>query len=183
MGSESIKFVINWDLDRQAFQDLVRDMIKQCVEQNKVIVLPVEIVSGEVFAEQLSVLLSQVNCGDCSKCCESSFDNEEICIVPDEYLYLAEKYGYGHFNIDVNGKITLHYPCPFLKSRRCSIYSDRPLVCTLFPFQPGGTSGEDAELNVLALASSCPESRRIARAVYMTQWRLRKQFKRAKAIQ
>lgn len=173
-----LQFVIDWDLERRDFQNLVRDMIKQCVDEHKVLVLPVEIVKGEGFSEQLSLLLSQVRCGDCCKCCQSGFDDGMINIVPNEYQYLAQKYGGDHF-VFSGGGIFLPYPCPFLKSGRCSIYQDRPLVCTLFPFQPGGTSGLNRELNTLALASGCVESRRITRAVFMMQWRLRRQFKRA----
>jgi Fe-S-cluster containining protein len=178
LNNATLKFVINWDLDRQAFQDQVRDMIKQCLDESNVIVLPVEIVRGEVFVEQLSVILAQVNCGDCCRCCKTSFDGGPISIVSNEYRYLAQKYGESNFK-QSDGETFLPYPCPFLKSGRCSIYPDRPLVCVFFPFQPGGRSGLNAELNVIALASGCPEARRIARAIYMTQWRLRKQFNRA----
>lgn len=184
MDSESIKFVIDWELEKKEFQEQIREMIKMCVDGHKVISLPITIIPGLDFASELSLMLSQLQCQEkhCSHCCECSNDGKPICVMPAEFEYLANKYGKDKFITDGTG-YALPYPCPFLKAEGCNIYQDRPLVCCLFPFQPGGTAGEDGELNVMALASDCSESRRIARAVYMMTWRLRRQFKRAKAIQ
>ena len=177
MSDEEFRFEINWELEKDVFQAAIRDMIKQCTEEHKVISLPIEMIPGNSFFAQIALICSQLNCGECSKCCEIG-EGKPIDITPLEYAYLGAKYGPRNF-VTNGTDYAIPYPCPFLKSHKCSIYPDRPLVCALFPFQPGGSAGEHRELKVLAVYSHCPESRRIARTVYMNMWRLRRQLERA----
>ncbi|GAI94236.1 unnamed protein product, partial [marine sediment metagenome] len=94
-------------------------------------------------------------------------------LLPPEFNKLAEKYGENNFIPDGDSGI-LPMPCPFLKHNRCTIYPDRPLVCVLYPFQPGAM---DRNGNMMmALASGCPEARRITKAAYLMSWRVRQQF-------
>ena len=172
-----LKYEIPWDLEKDEFQVFIRDMIKDCRDNGKVIALPVEILKGEAFMDQMAMLLSQIDCKDCHLCCVSG-EAGDIDIRPAEYQILCEKYGQSHF-VDDGKQISIPYPCSFLQSSKCSIYGDRPLVCVLYPFQPGGYGGENGEIFVIAVASSCPEGRRIVRGVYMTSWRLRRQFRRS----
>ena len=103
----------------------------------------------------------------------SEIPMEPIHLLPPEYRRLAEKYGEQHF-VRKGDRADLPMPCPFLKSNHCTIYPDRPLVCVLYPFQPGATNGSGDMM--LALASGCPEGRRIAKVVHMMAWRIRQQF-------
>jgi Fe-S-cluster containining protein len=104
---------------------------------------------------------------------ESYINSEPIGLLPLEYNHLSDKYGNKNFIIK-GAEAFLPLPCPFLKNGQCIIYRERPLVCVLYPFQPGGTDGDGRSL--IALSSSCPEARRITKQVYMMNWRLRKQF-------
>jgi Fe-S-cluster containining protein len=176
--NEPLKFFIDWELEKDAFQSLVRDMIKNCVDHGKVISLPFIIVRGQSFLDQLGLLLSQVDCRGCNnRCCRTGEDGI-VSLTPQEGRIFLERYGQSIFTTSEEG-LAIPYPCRFLEGHKCSIYPERPLVCTLYPFQPGGFEGEERRENVIAISAQCPEGKRIARAVYMTTWRLRKQFKRA----
>ena len=180
---KALKFMIDWELDKKEFQASISEMIKNCMEQDKVISLPIEINPGPNVIGLLSLLLGQIDCTNCNnKCCVSG-ENNRIELLPKEYQILASKFGKQHFinyysqAQDATG-YAMQFPCPFLAEHKCSIYGDRPLICALFPFQDGGFAGEHQNNYVYALASSCPEGRRIARQVYMTFWRLRRLFNR-----
>jgi Fe-S-cluster containining protein len=177
MSDEPFVFSIDWELGKDDFQASIRDMMKECITGRKVLSLPIELIPGMSFLTQIALLTCQVNCADCCKCCEVG-EGRLIDIIPLEYQYLANKYGTHNFIMDGMDH-AIPYPCPFLKSHRCSIYGDRPFVCAMFPFQPGGTAGENMEIKTVAISSQCPEARRITRAVYMNLWRLRRQLARA----
>jgi len=171
---ESMKYLIDWQLNREAFRHQVRDMIHKAQKNGKVIALPMETSSGMTFLNLMTLILAQVNCDGCDAlCCKNYPQNEPIGLLPPEHKCLAEKYGNHHFIIK-GEEAFLPLPCPFLKNNRCTIYRERPLVCVLYPFQPGATDGDGRRL--LALGSSCPEARRITKQVYMMSWRIRQQF-------
>jgi len=175
--NEPLKTYIDWELEKDAFQCLVRDMIKNCVDHGKVITLPITIIHGQSFIEQLGMLLSQVDCKDCNKCCLTGVNNF-VDLTPQEARIFSVRYGASILSSHEDS-VSIPYPCCFLKDHKCSIYPERPLVCAMYPFQSGGFSGEEMKQYTLAVASDCPEGRRIARAIFMTTWRLRRQFKRA----
>ncbi len=177
--------VINWDLNQEAFQAQVNDLIHRAQQHRKVLPLPIRAVSGLAMIDQMTLLIAQVNCAECNApCCKANPDEKPIQLLPPEYRSLAEKYGEQHFVRKEEGA-ELPMPCPFLTlaggedkqpaSPLCTIYPDRPLVCVIYPFQPGAT--EVAGGTVLALASSCPEGRRVAMGVYMIAWQLRQRFR------
>jgi Fe-S-cluster containining protein len=174
-----LKTVIDWELEKKEFQESIRDMIKECMDKGKVLALPIELLPGTSFITQMALLLGQIDCTNCANKCCLSGENNIIDIMPKEYPILAEKFGARHFSTDGKGNHGIQFPCSFLQDHKCSIYGDRPLVCVLFPFQPGGYGGDDGQINTIAVASSCPEARRITRQVYMMSWRIRRQFKRA----
>ena len=169
-----MKYVIDWTLDQEPFKQQVRDLVNRAREEGKVLALPFRAFPGQSELDLMTSLLAQVNCDGCdAPCCRSNPNGEPITLVPPEYNRLIEKYGEEHFIW--NGKLgILKMPCPFLKNNRCTIYSDRPLVCVLYPFQPGATDGKGNMM--VALASGCPEGRRIGKAAYMMSWRIRQQF-------
>lgn len=172
---EDLSFLIDWELNQHSFRRQVREMTKQAQERGKVIPLPFVLYPGQPSLDLVSVILSQVNCDGCdAPCCKSNPGGERTQIVPPEYKRLAAKYGDKVLPGD-NGYGILPMPCPFLdKNNRCSIYPERPLVCVFYPWQPGG-SNQNAE-PMIALASGCPEARRLARSIYMTVWRMKQTF-------
>lgn len=172
--SDEMTYVIDWNLNQVDFRRRVREIIRQAETRGKVLALPVEMNPGQVSLDLMILLLSQVNCEKCdAECCKQNPYGGPIDILPVEYKRLAEKYGPQHFLLQED-KYVLPMPCPFLKQGRCSIYPDRPMICVIFPFQSGAVNGEGKL--VMAVASSCPEGRRIARNIYMTAWRLRHQY-------
>jgi len=169
-----LQWVIDWWLPREEVQHRVDDVIQQATESGKVLCLPMQTYSGQVFHDILALLLAQVHCGACdAPCCRQNPDDKPSYLMPPEYHRLSKKYGSEHFLVDKEGAF-LPMPCPFLENNRCTIYEDRPLVCVLYPFQPGAF--DDGGNKMIALASNCPEARQITRQVYMSSWWIRHQF-------
>lgn len=184
---------IDWDVPQSEFRDFIREYIHTAEKSNKVLALPIEIHKGQSAIDLLTLLLAQVNCDDCDAiCCKANPDGMLTQVLSHEYEYLSKKYGQEHFIIK-NESAFLPMPCPFLRKgtkpgakQLCKIYPDRPLVCVFYPFQPGATAFQDEvkdgeEMDILAVASECPEGRRITKAVFMTAWRIRHQFERVRS--
>ena len=173
--TEYLTYVLDWELSQRDFRRQVKDLIHRAEKDGKVLALPMRVYPGQMMIDQITLLLSQVNCEGCdAPCCRRNPNEEPIQLFPPDYLRLSKKYGEQHF-IRKGDRAELPMPCPFLKSNRCAVYPDRPLVCVIYPFQPGAVDGSGNMM--LALASGCPEGRRIARAIYMTAWRIRQQFR------
>lgn len=167
-------YLIDWNLSQAQFRNQVRDLIHQAEKRGKVLALPLEVQPGQVMLNLITLLLAQVNCEGCdAPCCRRNPNDEPIELLPPEYKRLEEKYGPQHFIVK-DEKAFLPMPCPFLKQDRCSIYPARPIVCVIYPYQPGAVDGEGKV--IMAVAASCPEAKRIARNIYMTAWRLRRQY-------
>jgi Fe-S-cluster containining protein len=107
--------------------------------------------------ETVRMLFSELlKCQECGKCCNSFW----FSVVP---LYQSdyEKLVY-HTKIPVEdiqkmtkltsfqgkGVVCLKQPCGFLKDSKCSIYSNRPIVCKYFPMM--------IEKEVIKINVSCP---------------------------
>ncbi len=172
---ERFKYVMNWEVDQKTFKREVRELIGTARKGGKVIPLPMAVYPGQAAVDLLTTLLAHVNCEGCdAPCCKQNPSGEGLTLLPLEYERLRAQYSEQWFKL--RGKWAfLDMPCPFLKKNRCTIYLDRPLACVIYPYQPGATDGEGNML--VALASSCPEARRIARAVYMMSWRIRHKFR------
>lgn len=177
-----MKFAVDWTLDQAAFRDLVRGYIREAEKSGKVLALPMAVYPGQSFLDLLTVLLAEVNCAGCSApCCRSNPDGSPLPLPEPEYARLAARYGAQYFRRQ-GGRPVMDMPCPFLRGTAsppfqdlCRIYADRPLACVIYPFQIGAEDG--AGRPQLALASTCPDARRIARQVYMTGWRIRRQYR------
>lgn len=185
MSDEQMTSIIDWTLNRAAFRNFVRELIHESEKRGKVLALPLDVTPGQPFIDQMTVLLARIDCSGCTApCCRANPNNKLTRVMPTEYELLAAKYGKDNFIVE-DGNAYLPAPCPFLRKgpniargELCSIHPDRPLVCTIFPFQPGaeGISGQP----LLALASSCRSARQLARDIYMTAWDLRHCFRRMK---
>jgi Fe-S-cluster containining protein len=174
MMNEALAHTIDWNLDQTGFRNQIREVIHRAEKNGKVLPLPIEIIPGRAFLSQMAMILSRVNCDICdANCCKTNPYNKPIEILSPEFERLSEKYGSQNFHLK-EGKSIIPTPCPFLKGRRCSIYPDRPLVCVIYPIQFGAIDGEGKP--IIALASDCPEAKRIARSIYMTTWRLRRMY-------
>jgi len=171
MDEETLRYDIHWELSYTEFDTFIEGMINECRQRGKTVSLPIEIDSGWKFIGNLTALLAQVNCDGCDAlCCRGKRSSNGVTILTPEYELLAEKYG------RIQGEKayldwTINLPCPYLVNNRCSIYPDRPLVCIIYPFQPGGMDANGHQ--VMALDPGCPEGRRIAKATYMYAWLVR----------
>lgn len=174
---DSLRTEVDWEIPQEDFQEQIRRMIATCREQKKVIVLPVLIQTGPAFMYQLAMLISQVNCEKCeAPCCKIDFNPNQVGIA----LFEADCDTLNRLNqgCHIEGEGTnahLPLPCPLLKHNRCHIYPDRPFICIMYPWQPGGSVTEH-RVPAMSIASECPEGRRIAKQVYMMAWRLRQRF-------
>jgi Fe-S-cluster containining protein len=170
MGNDVRIWEIVWELPRREFLVDIREKIERATEEKLVLPLPVTILPGGLFESVMSLLLPQVNCSGCNApCCRRNISGLPFAIHLEECEALSKKYGADKFTI-VGGYAHLPMPCPFLESNQCSIYEDRPLVCIMYPFQPGASAPSGVDL--LALESSCPEARRITMKVYMAYWEI-----------
>lgn len=173
---DKLAFEIKWDLPEKDFRKSVDDLIARCKAEGKVLALDIAIGNRQSFLDALTLLLSQVDCGGCdAPCCRSNPDGLPMQIGPNEAARLRW-YFKDERQLDFSGDWpTLSMPCPLLEDSSCMIYSERPMVCVFYPFNPGAT--DDQGKDVIALDSRCPEARRIIRKAYLTQWKLRQAYK------
>lgn len=174
MGSESEQWEVDWDLPYDTFQSRIKFIIDDALQKGKVIPIPIAVAHGLEFLSQVTLLISQVHCNGCTKCCTTNLYEHPIECMPAEGNILTRKYGTTNF-VRYKGMWQLRVPCGFLDScGKCTIYSERPVVCVMYPFQIG--AADNVGDNLLALDSSCPEARNIALQIYLYRWNIRKQF-------
>lgn len=165
VNKDRMLFTLDWQVPQEEFRNQIRAMINAARENNKVLVLPVE-----DKQDSLMWLLSSIDCEECdAPCCRRSPPEEYVGLTPSEFMLLREKYGDKGMRPHKYGG-AIEMPCRFLKHNRCEVYADRPLVCITYPMQPGGMiDGRSC----MALASSCPQARKITKALYMAYWRFK----------
>ncbi len=175
MVQDSMRFEIDWTLDQVQFRAQIRKMIKQAQASGKVLPLPLFPSTSDGALELITIITSQVRCKGCDAlCCKSNPHGSDLSLLPSEYQRLKEKYGDAHL-LATGEEYWIKMPCGFLQGNRCTIYPDRPLACFLYPFNPGGESGDGRM--AIALESRCPEAQRITRDIYMTSWRMRQSYR------
>lgn len=171
---ESEQWEVDWDLPLYLFEARIKHICEDAKQKGKVIPLPIVIKGGATMLNYITLLISRVKCGSCTKCCSTNPYGNPIETMNQEAKILVQKYGPNNF-IQYDDVLQIKVPCGFLDSSgRCSIYEDRPLVCVLYPFQYG--AGDEDGNGLLAMASDCPEAQRIVLEIYMYRWYLRKQF-------
>lgn len=175
MGDESLKWVIDWFLPLKDFRQYVDSMINEASKSGKVLALPIQVCHGQAVLDTLSLILAQVHCFACdAPCCKHNPHNEVFQLLPPEYQQLSKKYGDNNF-FHKDGTPCMVMPCPFLRNNQCTIYDDRPLMCVLYPLQPGAIDSSGNKM--IALASGCPEARRITRQIYTSAWWIKHQYR------
>lgn len=91
----------------------------------------------DAIVKKLSLKYSAViDCKECANCCRSL----EIVMEKGDLSRLANASGISkaefemkHSRNDEDGDCLLKPPCPMLKDKLCSIYSDRPNTCRTYP--------------------------------------------------
>ncbi len=117
--------------------------------------------------------MARVNCQDCkgcSACCEHM--GRSILLDPYDVVKLAKATGKDFAQMHSEGLIELTIEqgliipcikmqkatdaCPFLVNQRCSIHSDRPGYCRLFPL---GRDFQNGEFRYILLNKLCPANK------------------------
>lgn len=168
-----LQFEIDWTLDQAQFRTRIRKMVKLSTDGGKVLPLPFFPDDGNSAIELLTAILAQVNCDRCNApCCKFNPQGDDLSLLPSEYQKLKAKYGDEHLRAQ-GEQYFIKMPCGFLRSDNlCSIYPDRPLVCVLYPLNPGGGEVRTGR-TAISLESRCPEARRLTKVIYMMSWRIR----------
>ena len=153
---------IDWDLSRGDFAKKVKELFEELKKRRAAIPTPVAADIGPV-----TCILAGVDCKGCAGlCCTRS--SKQITLSASEAHKLGIK-----VSPDRQGQIMMPLPCKFFKKGQCSIYSDRPAACRLYPVQVGGSgNGASGRNIVIGLDSYCPESMRIGLRLYLATYDL-----------
>jgi hypothetical protein len=100
-------------------------------------------------------------CDFCGRCCTREFNDHVFLLTADSirikdlsadslepapYYELCDQYG--HFYVSGYAlKIKEDGSCTFLNGNRCSIYEQRPLICSLFPYMLHREPDEDGNVD------------------------------------
>jgi Fe-S-cluster containining protein len=153
---------IDWEVSRRVFAENIKKLFEDLRKRHAAIPLPVTASIGAA-----ACLLAGIDCKGCPGiCCNQSGDY--ISLLPSEAAKLGVK-----GTPDNLGRIPLSLPCRFFKKGQCSVYSDRPGHCRLYPVQAGGSGrGAAGQETIIGLDSRCPESLRLGLRVYMVSYDL-----------
>ncbi|MDY0387195.1 MAG: YkgJ family cysteine cluster protein [Methanolobus sp.] len=100
-------------------------------------------------------------CGFCARCCTREF-NDHVFLLNDDaikikaispdslepapYYELCDQHG--HFYVSGYAlKVKDDGSCVFLNEKRCSIYEQRPMICSLFPYMLHREPDEDGNID------------------------------------
>jgi len=153
---------IDWNLSRREFAESLKKLFEDLKEHHAAIPLQIAADIGPV-----TCLLAGIDCKGCpGLCCTRA--RKHVSLSPSEAVKLGIKETPGS-----QGQVPLPLPCKFLRKGQCSIYSDRPAACRLYPVQAGGSgkgaAGQDV---IIGLDSYCPESLRLGLRVYLASYDL-----------
>ncbi|MDD5510785.1 MAG: hypothetical protein PHI12_08245 [Dehalococcoidales bacterium] len=177
----SFNFLIDWELEEDEFKKELSELMKGAQETNSVIPLPLNVQSGEIGFSMITALISQVKCDACDANCCKRGPNNCVSLSVKEHMVLFKKY---HTQViksvykpgERSDFIDMQYPCTLLDNlNHCLAQDEKPFACLIYPLQFGAKAeGKD----LFALASSCPEGRRIARQIFLYRWQLRRSVMR-----
>ena len=153
---------IDWNLSRREFAESIKRLFEDLKKHHAAIPLPITADIGPV-----TCLLAGIDCKGCAgNCCTRASQN--VLLSPNEALRLGIK-----GTSDSSGQVLLSLPCKFFKKGQCSVYSERPAACRLYPVQAGGTGKRASPQDVIiGLDSYCPESLRLGLRVYLAAYDL-----------
>ncbi len=153
---------INWDVPRREFAENLKKLFDNIRQRRAAIPLPVTQSTGAAAA-----LLAGIDCKGCDAiCCTGG--SQFVSLFPAEADRLGIK-----GTTDSHGQVPMPLPCRFLKKGKCSVYSERPARCRLYPVQTGGTGqGASGQETIVGLDSRCPESAGLALRVYLAAYDL-----------
>ena len=153
---------IDWNVSRREFAQNLKRLFEDLRKNHAAIPLPVAVSSGLA-----ACVLAGIDCKSCTGlCCNRG--SQHVSLFPSEALKLEIK-----GTPDSKGQISMTLPCKFVKKGQCSIYSDRPARCRLYPIQIGGSgTGASAPSAIVGLDSYCPESLRLGLRIYMASYDL-----------
>jgi len=154
---------IDWDVSRRDFAANLKKLFEAIRQRRAAIPLPVAATAGSAAA-----LLAGIDRRGCEGiCCISG--SQFVSLFPSEAARLGVTGA-----PDSQGQIPMVLPCRFLKKGRCSVYSERPARCRLYPVQIGGTGeGPSGQETIVGLDSVCPESARLALRLFLAAYDLR----------
>ena len=155
------KTTIDWNLPRREFAENLKKLFADLEKHHAAIPLPLAADIGS-----MTCLLASIDCKGCpGHCCNRVSHN--VLLSPEEAgrFGIKEKSGEGQF--------LLPQPCKFFKKSQCSVYSDRPAACRLYPVQAGGSGpGNSGQQVIIGLDSHCPRSPRLGLRVYLVAYDL-----------
>jgi len=99
-------------------------------------------------------ILEFFECKRCARCCRGipvNLTDEEVATLCKHLRITAEEFD-SRFIDHRALALYIKSPCPFLDGNRCTVYERRPLVCRLYPFNPG-----------MSMSATCPMGAEIAR--------------------
>lgn len=183
LKEERLMQMVDWTLPPREFEEHIGQVIHQYAIADKVLPLPIELRAGYTGEQLLFIMLAKIDCSGCDAlCCRQQPANiDQIAMDPLEYADLNKKYPdiMVGVQLDTDHIVT---PCPLLKDGRCQVYLDRPFVCWLYPFQFGAYIAPNWNGNTLVevacLSSSCPGARKLAKAIYLNRYQLRRSMQR-----
>jgi len=152
---------IDWNLSRREFAESLKKLFDDLKKRHAAIPLQIEADIGPV-----TCLLAGIDCKGCvGHCCTRS--SKSVTLSPSEALRLNVS-----ASPDSSGQIQMPLPCKFFKKGQCSVYSDRPAACRLYPVQAGGSGGASGKDMIIGLDSYCTESLRLGLRVYLASYDL-----------
>lgn len=177
MFQSALKMYLDFHADENTFRQQVDYIIDQAEKNGKSVPIPLILQKGEAFLGQIALMLSSIDCSACeSLCCRKPMEKDDLGVglIGSERKFFQAN---GIQLVD-RGEMGWHmpYPCKCysgVPGKGCTIYDKRPLSCTLFPFQPGGFMGENAELETMSLNTICPEGKRLAKEIYLLVHRIK----------
>ncbi len=152
---------IDWSLSRGEFARRLQHLFEQLKDKRAAIPLPVTAEIGPV-----TCLLASIDCKGCNGlCCVRG--TRYITLSPEEADRLKIKAPRNE-----SGNVPMPVPCKFLKNGQCSIYTERPAACRMYPVQVGGAGTDNSEDVILGLDSSCPQALHLALRVFLATYDL-----------
>jgi len=153
---------------KHRFEDM-KSMAKQKFKENREFLDFLENLYDEqeneiddIVYNTVNNISSEIDCTICGKCCSELkpiLDEEDQYRLSEQLQITIEKLQEEHLEYNIYSfKEPVwhlrHTPCPFLHSKKCTIYEYRPKSCRIFPNL--NVSGPDKIRDMVADSFTCP---------------------------